>query len=69
MLARSLARECGADVEFGERTLAFLDKAVARGTVEEDYSLLHRDSRRSRRQNPKRPAANRNGLALPRALV
>lgn len=42
-LAVRLARECGADVEFGERTFAFLEKAVARGMVEEDYSLLYRD--------------------------
>jgi 3-hydroxyisobutyrate dehydrogenase len=42
-IAVRLARECGADVEFGERTFAFLEKAVARGMVEEDYSLLYRD--------------------------
>jgi 3-hydroxyisobutyrate dehydrogenase len=42
-LAVRLARECGADVEFGERTFAFLEKAVARGMVEKDYSLLYRD--------------------------
>jgi 3-hydroxyisobutyrate dehydrogenase len=42
-LAVRLAHECGADVEFGERTLAFLEKAVARGMIEEDYSLLYRD--------------------------
>jgi 3-hydroxyisobutyrate dehydrogenase len=42
-IAVRLAREAGADVELGERTLAFLEKAVARGMVEEDYSLLYRD--------------------------
>ena len=42
-LAVRLARECGADVEFGKRTFAFLEKAVARGMIEEDYSLLYRD--------------------------
>ena len=42
-LAVRLAHECGADVELGERTLAFLEKAVSRGMVEEDYSLLYRD--------------------------
>ncbi len=42
-LAVRLAHECGADIEFGERTLAFLEKAVARGMIEEDYSLLYRD--------------------------
>jgi hypothetical protein len=30
-------------VELGERTLAFLEKAIARGMVEDDYSLLYRD--------------------------
>jgi 3-hydroxyisobutyrate dehydrogenase len=42
-LAVRLAHECGTDVEFGERTFAFLEKAVARGMIEEDYSLLYRD--------------------------
>ncbi len=42
-LAVRLARKCGADVEFGKRTFAFLEKAVARGMVEQDYSLLYRD--------------------------
>jgi 3-hydroxyisobutyrate dehydrogenase len=42
-LAVRLAREYGADVELGERTFAFLEKAVARGMIEEDYSLLYRD--------------------------
>ena len=42
-LAVRLARECGAGVELGEWTLDFLEKAVARGMVEEDYSLLYRD--------------------------
>lgn len=42
-IAVRLAKECGADVELGNRTLAFLEKAVARGMVEEDYSLLYRD--------------------------
>ncbi len=42
-LAVRLARECGADVELGERTFAFLKKAVARGMIEKDYSLLYRD--------------------------
>jgi 3-hydroxyisobutyrate dehydrogenase len=42
-IAVRLARECGADVGFGERTLDFLEKAVSRGMVEQDYSLLYRD--------------------------
>jgi 3-hydroxyisobutyrate dehydrogenase len=42
-LAVRLARQCGAEVELGERTFSFLEKAVARGMIEEDYSLLYRD--------------------------
>jgi 3-hydroxyisobutyrate dehydrogenase len=42
-LAVRLARGCGADVEFGERTYAFLEKAAARGMIEQDYTLLYRD--------------------------
>jgi len=48
-LAVRLARACGADVEFGERTFAFLEKAVARGMVEQDYSLLYRDFEKIRK--------------------
>jgi len=48
-LAVRLARGCGADVEFGERTFAFLEKAVARGMVEQDYSLLYRDFEKIRK--------------------
>jgi 3-hydroxyisobutyrate dehydrogenase len=42
-LAIGLARKCGADVELGKRTFAFLEKAAARGMLEQDYSLLYRD--------------------------
>jgi 3-hydroxyisobutyrate dehydrogenase len=42
-IAVRLAKECGANVGFGERTLAFLEKAVSRGMTEEDYTLLYRD--------------------------
>ena len=42
-LAVRLAQECGADIEFGERTYAFLEKAAARGMIEQDYTLLYRD--------------------------
>jgi 3-hydroxyisobutyrate dehydrogenase len=42
-IAVRLAHECGADVGLGERTLAFLEKAVARGMIEQDYTLLYRD--------------------------
>ena len=48
-LAVRLARACGADVEFGERTFAFLEKAVARGMIEQDYSLLYRDFEKIRK--------------------
>ena len=37
----SVASEAGAPL--ARRTLAFLEKAVARGMIEEDYSLLYRD--------------------------
>ncbi len=42
-IAVRLAREAGAPAAFGEQTFAFLEKAVARGMIEEDYSLLYRD--------------------------
>ncbi len=42
-LAVRLARKRGVDVELGARTFAFLEKAVARGMIEQDYSLLYRD--------------------------
>lgn len=41
--AVGMGRECGADIPLAERTLSFLEKAVARGMVEEDMSLLYRD--------------------------
>jgi len=49
-LAVRLARQCGADVELAERTFAFLEKAVARGMVEQDYSLLYRDFEKIRKR-------------------
>ncbi len=42
-IAVRLAREAGAPAAFGEQTFAFLEKAVKRGMIEEDYSLLYRD--------------------------
>jgi 3-hydroxyisobutyrate dehydrogenase len=42
-IAVRLGHECGADVGFGEQTLAFLEKAVSRGLIEEDYTILYRD--------------------------
>jgi hypothetical protein len=38
-----LARMCRADAELSNRTFTFLDNAVARGMVDQDYSVLYRD--------------------------
>ena len=46
--------EHGADVDFGKQTFAFLEKAVARGMKEEDYSLLYRDYDEIRKVRPRR---------------
>jgi len=54
-LAGRLAHACGADVEFGERTFAFLEKAVGRGMVEQDYSLLYRDFEKIRKIERSQP--------------
>jgi 3-hydroxyisobutyrate dehydrogenase len=56
-IAVRLAKECGADVELGERTLAFLEKAIARGMVEEDYSLLYRDFDKIKKIRPRKSRA------------
>ena len=48
-IAVRLARKYGADVALAERTFAFLEKAVARGMVEQDYSLLYRDFEKIRK--------------------
>jgi len=53
-IAVRLAKECGADVELGERTFAFLEKAIARGMVEDDYSLLYRDFDQIRKTKARR---------------
>ena len=42
-MAVSLAKDLGADVTFGKRTLAFLKKAVGLGMVEKDFTLVYRD--------------------------
>ena len=42
-MAVSLAHDLDAQVSLGEGTLAFLEKAVVRGMIEEDFSLLYRD--------------------------
>jgi hypothetical protein len=48
-MAVTLANDLGADVSLGERTLAFLDKAVDQGMIEKDFSLLYRDFEKIRR--------------------
>jgi hypothetical protein len=48
-MAVSLAKDLGADVSLGERTLAFLEKAVGQGMVEKDFSLLYRDFEKIRK--------------------
>ncbi len=63
-IAVRLAHECGADVEFGERTFSFLEKAVARGMIEEDYSLLYRDFEeihKTRVKKKKGPSGSQKG--------
>ena len=42
-LAIKLARKKKLKVELGEKTLEFIQKAVSRGMIEEDLSLLYRD--------------------------
>jgi 3-hydroxyisobutyrate dehydrogenase len=42
-MAIDLAKELGAGVSLGERTLTFLEKAVDQGLMEKDFSLLYRD--------------------------
>ena len=42
-IAVGIGKKRGADVQLAEGTLAFLKKAVARGMIEEDLSLLYRD--------------------------
>ena len=48
-IAVRVARRYGVDVALAERTFAFLEKAVARGMVEQDYSLLYRDFEKIRK--------------------
>ena len=42
-LAVGIGRKRGADIELAEHTLSFLRKAVDRGMIEEDLTLLYRD--------------------------
>jgi 3-hydroxyisobutyrate dehydrogenase len=59
-LAVGLAHKVHADVEFGEHTLAFLEKAVARGMIDDDYSLLYRDFDQIKKSRARaRPARKR----------
>ena len=52
-MAVTLAKDLGADVTLGERTLAFLDKAVSQGMIEKDFSLLYRDFEKIIKGSPK----------------
>ena len=52
-MAVSLAKDLGADVSLGERTLAFLEKAVSQGMIEKDFSLLYRDFEKIRKGSPR----------------
>ncbi len=56
-MAVSLGKNLNAQVTLGERTLAFLEKAVARGMVEKDFSLLYRDFEKIRGKGPKKRKA------------
>lgn len=42
-LAVGIGRKRGADIQLAEHTLSFLKKAVERGMIEEDLTLLYRD--------------------------
>ena len=42
-LAVDIGRKRGADIQLAEHTLSFLGKAVERGMIEEDLTLLYRD--------------------------
>ena len=53
-MAVSLARDLDARVSLGERTLEFLELAVDRGMVEEDFSLLYRDFEKIRGTSKKK---------------
>jgi 3-hydroxyisobutyrate dehydrogenase len=52
-MAVSLAKELEADVSFGERTLTFLEKAIDRGMIEKDFTLLYRDFEKICEDQPK----------------
>jgi 3-hydroxyisobutyrate dehydrogenase len=56
-MAVCLAKELGADVSLGERTLTFLKTAVDQGLMEEDFSLLYRDFETMRQDSPKPKAS------------
>ncbi|MFC1492224.1 NAD(P)-dependent oxidoreductase [Nitrospinota bacterium] len=48
-LSVALGKKVGADVTLAEDTFTFLRKAVARGMLEQDFSLLYRDFEKIRR--------------------
>jgi 3-hydroxyisobutyrate dehydrogenase len=47
----ALGRSLGAGTKFSEATLYYLDKAIAHGMVNDDYSLLYRDFEEIRKVN------------------
>ena len=57
-MATSLADHLGADATLGRATFAFLEKAVALGMQERDFTLLYRDFEKVRRatRRPKAPS-------------
>jgi 3-hydroxyisobutyrate dehydrogenase len=65
-MAVSLAKEIKADVALGEVTLAFLQKAVAQGMIDKDFSLLYRDFEKIRKGHSKPKTAIRKRPDAPK---
>ena len=53
-MAVFLGKNLNAQVSLGEGTLAFLEKAVDRGMIDKDFSLLYRDFEKIRGVKPKK---------------
>ncbi|MCY3822925.1 MAG: NAD(P)-dependent oxidoreductase [Nitrospinae bacterium] len=51
-LAVGIGRKRGADIQLAEHTLSFLRKAVERGMIEEDLTLLYRDFDQIQKMDP-----------------
>lgn len=58
-MAVALADQLGADVTLGRETFAFLEKAVALGMQEKDFTLLYRDFEKIRKAPPTHPRIRR----------